>query len=62
MTNASTLSPPLLVSSAVARTVNATKVYGRGDTAVRALDDVTVAFAPAASPRSWDRRARASRR
>jgi putative ABC transport system ATP-binding protein len=28
----------------VARTVHATKVYGRGDTAVRALDDVTVDF------------------
>jgi putative ABC transport system ATP-binding protein len=26
----------------VARTVNATKIYGKGDTAVRALDDVTV--------------------
>ena len=32
-------------SSAVARTVNAVKVYGRDDTAVRALDDVSVAFA-----------------
>jgi putative ABC transport system ATP-binding protein len=30
--------------SAVARVVGATKVHGRGDTAVRALDDVTVAF------------------
>ena len=40
--------PPRLsrISSAVARTVNATKVYGRDDTAVRALDDVSVAFAP----------------
>jgi len=28
----------------VARTVHATKVHGRGDTAVRALDDVTVDF------------------
>src|SRR4051812_24497021 len=26
----------------VARAINATKVYGKGDTAVRALDDVTV--------------------
>jgi putative ABC transport system ATP-binding protein len=34
-------------TDAVARTVNATKIYGRGDTAVRALDDVTVSFAPA---------------
>ena len=30
---------------AVARAVNATKVYGAGDTAVRAIDDVTVDFA-----------------
>jgi putative ABC transport system ATP-binding protein len=30
---------------AAARTVDASKVYGEGDTAVRALDDVTVAFA-----------------
>ncbi|HEY4277730.1 MAG TPA: ABC transporter ATP-binding protein [Conexibacter sp.] len=30
--------------AAVARVVNATKVHGGGDTAVRALDDVTVAF------------------
>jgi putative ABC transport system ATP-binding protein len=27
-----------------AQAVNATKIYGRGDTSVRALDDVTVAF------------------
>src|SRR5262245_4211654 len=30
--------------SPAARAVNAVKVYGRGDTAVRALDDVTVNF------------------
>jgi putative ABC transport system ATP-binding protein len=30
--------------TAVARAVHATKVYGSGDAAVRALDDVTVAF------------------
>jgi putative ABC transport system ATP-binding protein len=30
--------------SAAARAVNATKAYGSGDTAVRALDDVSVAF------------------
>jgi putative ABC transport system ATP-binding protein len=29
---------------AAARAVHATKVYGRGDAAVRALDDVTIAF------------------
>ena len=45
MTNAITLTPHHRVA-AVARTTNATKIYGRGDTAVRALDDVTVAFAP----------------
>ena len=32
--------------TAAARVVHATKVYGSGDTAVRALDDVSVAFAP----------------
>jgi putative ABC transport system ATP-binding protein len=30
--------------TAVARTANASKVYGRGDAAVRALDDVTIEF------------------
>ena len=38
----STLAPP---QAAVARTEQATKVYGSGDTAVRAIDDVTVEFA-----------------
>jgi putative ABC transport system ATP-binding protein len=44
MTHTSLLSAPPRV--AVARTVDATKVYGKGDTAVRALDGVTVSFAP----------------
>jgi putative ABC transport system ATP-binding protein len=38
----STLAPP---RAAVARTEHATKVYGSGETAVRAIDDVTVEFA-----------------
>jgi putative ABC transport system ATP-binding protein len=38
----STLAPP---QAAVARTEHATKVYGSGETAVRAIDDVTVEFA-----------------
>jgi putative ABC transport system ATP-binding protein len=37
----STLTP---TSTAAARTEHATKVYGSGDTSVRALDDVTVEF------------------
>ena len=45
MTNSSTLATPSR-ATAVARTVDATKVYGTGDTAVRALDRVTVSFAP----------------
>ena len=36
---------PRRAGTAVARAVHATKVYGSGDTAVRALDDVTVDFA-----------------
>jgi len=35
---------PLAVAAAAAATVDAVKVYGEGDTAVRALDDVTVMF------------------
>jgi putative ABC transport system ATP-binding protein len=31
-------------ATTVARAVNATKIYGRGDTAVRALDEATVEF------------------
>jgi putative ABC transport system ATP-binding protein len=47
MTHASLLSTaPTSPRAVVARTVHATKVYSTGDTAVRALDDVTVAFAP----------------
>jgi putative ABC transport system ATP-binding protein len=38
----STLAPP---QAAVARTEHATKVYGSGETAVRAINDVTVEFA-----------------
>jgi putative ABC transport system ATP-binding protein len=38
----STLAP---TQAAVARTEHATKVYGSGETAVRAIDDVTVEFA-----------------
>jgi putative ABC transport system ATP-binding protein len=38
----STLAPP---QAAVARTEHATKVYGSAETAVRAIDDVTVEFA-----------------
>jgi putative ABC transport system ATP-binding protein len=33
---------PRTITSAAARTVHAVKVYGEGDTAVRALDDITV--------------------
>src|SRR4051794_452291 len=35
---------PTTVGVAVARAEQATKIYGAGDTAVRALDDVTVEF------------------
>jgi putative ABC transport system ATP-binding protein len=38
----STFAPP---QAAVARTEHATKVYGSGETAVRAIDDITVEFA-----------------
>jgi len=41
MTETDALAPPTI---AVARAVNATKIYGSGDTQVRALDDVTVDF------------------
>ena len=41
----STSPPTVATAVAVARAVNATKVYGAGDTAVRAIDDVTVDFA-----------------
>ena len=46
-----------------ARAVDATKIYGSGDTAVVALDDVTVDVpAGPATPPSWARRGPASRR
>jgi len=45
MTKTSTLTPPAR-ATAIARTVNAVKIYGAGDTAVRALDGVSVSFAP----------------
>src|SRR4051812_11184057 len=35
---------PSTVRTAASRVVSGTKIYGRGDTAVRALDDVTVSF------------------
>ena len=37
--------PPAPQSDAAARAWHATKVYGKGDTEVRALDDITVEFA-----------------
>jgi putative ABC transport system ATP-binding protein len=40
-----TISPEAVRTTTVARTVHAAKIYGRGDTAVRALDDVSVSFA-----------------
>jgi len=40
-----TITTPTPTSTAAARTEHATKVYGSGDTSVRALDDVTVDFA-----------------
>ena len=45
MTNTTVTEAPSV--TAVARTVHATKIYGRDDTAVLALDDVSVSFAPA---------------
>ena len=49
--------------TAAARAVDAVKVYGTGDTAVRALDGVSRRRSRRrTSPRSWARRARASRR
>jgi putative ABC transport system ATP-binding protein len=38
------LHPPITSIDAAARTVDATKVYGKGQTEVRALDGVTIAF------------------
>ena len=45
-----------------ARAIDAVKVYGKGDSEVRALDGVTSSSPRASSPPSWARRARASRR
>ena len=42
----STLAPPTPTSDAAARAVDVSKIYGRGDAEVRALDHVTVEFAP----------------
>ncbi|MEQ1702886.1 MAG: ATP-binding cassette domain-containing protein, partial [Ilumatobacteraceae bacterium] len=42
-----TLSPPTVVAAPAAGAYRATKLYGRGDTVVAALDDVTVEFSPA---------------
>jgi putative ABC transport system ATP-binding protein len=42
MTDPTTTPPP--ATTAAARAINASKVYGKGDTAVRALDDVTIDF------------------
>jgi putative ABC transport system ATP-binding protein len=39
------LHPPITSVDAAARTVDATKIYGNGQTEVRALDGVTIAFA-----------------
>jgi putative ABC transport system ATP-binding protein len=36
--------PPQPVVGAAAQTINATKIYGEGDTSVRALDGITVSF------------------
>jgi putative ABC transport system ATP-binding protein len=36
--------PPQPVANSAAQTINAVKVYGQGETAVRALDGITVAF------------------
>ena len=44
MTIATTPIPPGVAHKAAARTVNAVKIYGKGQTEVRALDVVTVAF------------------
>ena len=61
MANVMTPSTARLEQKAAARTEDAVKIYGKGQTEVRALDGVSVEFAPAASPPSWDRPARASR-
>ena len=47
MTTVTTPVPPEVAQQAAARTVDAVKVYGKGQTEVRALDGVTVEFAAA---------------
>src|SRR3954451_8225093 len=47
MTTAETTPSSVSTVTAATRTVDAVKVYGAGETAVRALDGVTVEFAPA---------------
>jgi putative ABC transport system ATP-binding protein len=47
MSPAAEVPAPAPTNGAVARAVDAVKVYGSGDTAVRALDGVTVEFPPA---------------
>jgi putative ABC transport system ATP-binding protein len=44
MATATTFTPPRVAQKAAARTVDAVKLYGKGQTEVRALDDVTVEF------------------
>jgi putative ABC transport system ATP-binding protein len=44
MSSPSSTDAPTRADVAAARAVDATKVYGRGDTAVRALDGITVGF------------------
>jgi putative ABC transport system ATP-binding protein len=47
MPTAETYPEPVTTVTAAAHTVDAVKVYGSGDTSVRALDGVTVTFPPA---------------
>ena len=39
---------------AAAGAINASKIYGKDDSEVRALDDVTVILHSVNSPQSWD--------
>src|SRR3954467_15083479 len=47
LTKTRTSESPVHDSGVAARAVDATKIYGRGDTEVRALDSVTIDFAAA---------------
>ena len=49
-------------NSAIVAATDLHKYFGHGETAVHALDGVTVSFSAASTPRSWARPARASRR